>query len=168
MSEEREEETESKFYAVRVQAGREKNAAEMLAMRARKRIREDSVDLGLKAIIAPDDLRGYFIIEVEDLTDELRDLVYDLPDARGIVEKPIDFEELDHYFAPKPEAVEISEGDVVEILSGPFKGEKARVVSVDESRGEITVELLEAPVPIPVTVKVDSLRLLREEEEYEE
>ncbi len=136
----------------------------MLVMRARRKVKEEGIETGLKAVIAPEELRGYVIIEVEELTDELRDLIHDLPDTRGIVEKPMDFEEIEHYFAPKPEAVEISEGDVVEILSGPFKGEKARVVSVDESRREITVELLEAPVPIPVTVKMDALRLLREEE----
>ncbi|WP_457614581.1 transcription elongation factor Spt5 [Methanopyrus sp.] len=157
-------ETDStKLYAVRVQAGREEATADMLVMRARRKVKE-GIETGLKAVIAPEELRGYVIIEVEELTDELRDLIHDLPDTRGIVEKPMDFEEIEHYFAPKPEAVEISEGDVVEILSGPFKGEKARVVSVDESRREITVELLEAPVPIPVTVKMDALRLLREEE----
>ncbi|WP_456482564.1 transcription elongation factor Spt5 [Methanopyrus sp.] len=158
-------ETDStKLYAVRVQAGREEATADMLVMRARRKVKEEGVETGLKAVIAPEELRGYVIIEVEELTDELRDLIHDLPDTRGIVEKPMDFEEIEHYFAPKPEAVEISEGDIVEILSGPFKGEKARVVSVDESRREITVELLEAPVPIPVTVKMDALRLLREEE----
>ncbi|AAM02036.1 MULTISPECIES: transcription elongation factor Spt5 [Methanopyrus] len=158
-------ETDStKLYAVRVQAGREEATADMLVMRARRKVKEEGIETGLKAVIAPEELRGYVIIEVEELTDELRDLIHDLPDTRGIVEKPMDFEEIEHYFAPKPEAVEISEGDVVEILSGPFKGEKARVVSVDESRREITVELLEAPVPIPVTVKMDALRLLREEE----
>ncbi|WP_088335961.1 transcription elongation factor Spt5 [Methanopyrus sp. KOL6] len=158
-------ETDStKLYAVRVQAGREEATADMLVMRARRKVKEEGIETGLKAVIAPEELRGYVIIEVEELTDELRDLIHDLPDTRGIVEKPMDFEEIEHYFAPKPEAVEISEGDVVEILSGPFKGEKARVVSVDESRHEITVELLEAPVPIPVTVKMDALRLLREEE----
>ncbi|WP_456482844.1 transcription elongation factor Spt5 [Methanopyrus kandleri] len=158
-------ETDStKLYAVRVQAGREEATADMLVMRARRKVKEEGIETGLKAVIAPEELRGYVIIEVEELTDELRDLIHDLPDTRGIVEKPMNFEEIEHYFAPKPEAVEISEGDVVEILSGPFKGEKARVVSVDESRREITVELLEAPVPIPVTVKMDALRLLREEE----
>ncbi len=160
-----EERNDTELYAVRVMTGRERTVLDVLEMRARKRMREEGVDLGLKAALAPDELKGYVIIEVEELTDELRELINDIPDTRGIVEKPIKFEEVDHFFAPKPEKVEVQEGEVVEILSGPFRGEKAKVVSVDESKREITVELLEAPVPIPVTVKMDSIRVLKKEEE---
>ena len=159
-------ETDStKLYAVRVQVGREEATADMLVMRARRKVKEEGIETGLKAVIAPEELRGYVIIEVEELTDELRDLIHDLPDTRGIVEKPMDFEEIEHYFAPKPEAVEISEGDVVEILSGPFKGEKARVEQIDKGKEEITVALIEAIVKIPVTVKGEAVRILEKERE---
>ncbi|TFG55508.1 MAG: transcription elongation factor Spt5, partial [Methanomassiliicoccus sp.] len=57
----------------------------------------------------------------------------------------------------------ISEGDVVELVAGPFKGEKARVQKIDESKEEITVELFEATVPSPVTVRGDSVRVLEKE-----
>jgi transcriptional antiterminator NusG len=51
----------------------------------------------------------------------------------------------------------------VELVAGPFKGEKARVQKIDESKEEITVELFEATVPIPVTVRGDSVRVLEKE-----
>ncbi|MFA5314292.1 MAG: transcription elongation factor Spt5, partial [Methanomassiliicoccales archaeon] len=47
--------------------------------------------------------------------------------------------------------------------AGPFKGEKARVQKIDESKEEITVELFEALVPIPVTVRGDHVRVLEKE-----
>ena len=58
-----------------------------------------------------------------------------------------------------------SEGDIVELVAGPFKGEKARVMKIDETKEEITVELFEAMVRIPVTVRGDSVRVLQKEEE---
>ncbi len=41
----------------------------------------------------------------------------------------------------------------------------AIVKRVDEAKNEITVELLEAVVPIPVTVKADHVRVIDKKEE---
>ena len=57
---------------------------------------------------------------------------------------------------------------IVEIISEPFKKEKAKVVRVDRSKEEVVVELLEATVPIPITVKLDNVRVIRREKEEEE
>jgi transcriptional antiterminator NusG len=54
----------------------------------------------------------------------------------------------------------VTEGDLVELVNGPFKGEKARVQKIDEAKEEITVELIEAMVPIPVTVKGESIKVI--------
>jgi len=48
-------------------------------------------------------------------------------------------------------------------VSGPFKGDMARVKRVNEAHEEITVEILEAVVPIPVTVRGDMVRVLDKE-----
>ncbi len=42
-----------------------------------------------------------------------------------------------------------------------FKGEKARVKRVDEGHEEITVELFDAVVPIPITIRGDTVRILK-------
>ena len=51
----------------------------------------------------------------------------------------------------------------MELISGPFKGEKAKVVRIDESKEDVVLELIEATVPIPVTVKGDQIRLIQKE-----
>ena len=53
--------------------------------------------------------------------------------------------------------------NIVELISGPFKGERAKVVRIDESREEVVLELIEAAVPIPVTVKADQIRIIQKE-----
>ena len=50
-----------------------------------------------------------------------------------------------------------------ELFAGPFKGEKARVQKIDEAKEEITVELFEAMVPIPITVRGDHVRVIEKE-----
>ena len=57
----------------------------------------------------------------------------------------------------------IQKGSIVELVSGPFKGEKSKVVRLDESREEVVLELIEAAVPIPVTVKADQIRIIKKE-----
>jgi len=64
--------------------------------------------------------------------------------------------------------VDIRKNDIVEIISGPFKREKAKIVRIDETKEEVVVELLEAAVPIPITVKLDSVKVIRRESDEEE
>src|SRR5207249_3829477 len=102
--------------------------------------------------------------------DRLEEIVRGLRRARGVVKGEgestgISFSEIEAYLTPKPIVSGIMEGDIVELVAGPFKGEKARVMKIDETKEEITVELFEAMVRIPVTVRGDSVRVLQKEEE---
>ena len=117
---------------------------------------------GIYAILAPTNLHGYLMIEGMN-TDQMRESVRGIRRARGLVEGETSFAEIDHFLTPKPLVSGISEGDVVELIAGPFKGEKARVKQIDEAKEEITVELFEAMVPIPVTVRGDHVRVLEKE-----
>ena len=64
--------------------------------------------------------------------------------------------------------VNIQKNDIVEIISGPFKREKAKVARIDQQKEEVVVELLEAAIPIPITVKLDSVKVIRREEKENE
>jgi transcriptional antiterminator NusG len=65
---------------------------------------------------------------------------------------------------PKVEDIKIEVGDIVEMIGSTFKGEKAKVTRVDKQKGEVVVSLLGASVPIPVTVKIDNVKVIRREE----
>ncbi|MCA9485240.1 MAG: hypothetical protein KC506_00140, partial [Nanoarchaeota archaeon] len=58
--------------------------------------------------------------------------------------------------------------DVVEIVGATFKGEQAKVTRIDKQKGEIVVSLLGASVPIPVTVKIDNVKVIRRDKEEED
>ncbi len=92
-----------------------------------------------------------------------------LRDRRGKVvtrKVPVDvpFSDIAHFLTPVSAVAKIGDGDIVELVSGPFRGEKAKVTKVDDAREEITVELIESMVPIPITVKGEHVRVLEKGE----
>jgi transcriptional antiterminator NusG len=121
----------------------------------------------VKAILVPETLRGYVFIE----TTEFRDVeiaISGVPHVRGRVGGKVSIEEIDKFLAPPPAAEGISEDDVVEIISGPFKGERAKVVRVDAGKEELILELLDSPYTIPVRVHADFAKIVERAERKEE
>ena len=59
----------------------------------------------------------------------------------------------------------IEEGDIVEMVAGPFRGETAKVTHIDDTKEEITVELFESVVPIPITVRGEQVRVVKRKDE---
>ena len=55
---------------------------------------------------------------------------------------------------------EVDEDDVVEITGGPFKGLRAKITRLDKSKGQVTLELLEATFTLPITVHSDYVKLV--------
>lgn len=143
---------------VKTSLGHEKTVADALGSRARIK------KAPIYAILSPAKIRGYIFMEGTYITEKLKELIAGVQYAKGIVEGTTTFEEIKHFLTPKPLVSGIMEGDIVEIISGPFKGEKARVQHVDEAKEEITVELFEAMVSIPVTIKGDHVRVIEKEE----
>ena len=120
----------------------------------------------VKAILVPETLRGYVFIE----TTEFRDVeiaISGVPHVRGRVGGKVSIEEIDKFLAPPPAAEGISVDDVVEIISGPFKGERAKVVRVDAGKEELILELLDSPYTIPVRVHADFAKIVERAEKKE-
>ena len=117
----------------------------------------------IHAALAPDSLTSYVMVEADDYA-ILERVLDEIPHARTLVPGESSISEVEHFLSPKPDVEGIAEGDIVELIAGPFKGEKARVQRIDEGKDQVTVELYEATVPIPVTVRGDQIRVLDSEE----
>lgn len=141
---------------LKTQIDQEKSVADSLASKAAQGEKD------IYAILSPAGLRGYVFVEGMN-TDRLREKTRDIKKARSFIDGETDIEEIGPYLTPMSAVVGIVEGDIVELVNGPFKGEKARVQQIDQAKEEITVELIEAMVPIPVTVKGDSVRVIEKE-----
>lgn len=142
---------------IRTTTGRENVVIESLIARVQ------SKRIPIKSIFHPEELRGYVFIEGEK--EEIESAVKGIPHIRGLIKKPVNIQELEKFLIPEKQEVKPEIGDVVEIIGGPFKGEKARITRHDEIKGEITVELLEAAIPIPVTISINSVRIHEKKKE---
>ncbi len=142
------------IYAVKTTARQERTVADMIATKE-----EDEVH----AVLSPDSLTSYVMVEA-DGTSVLERLLDEIPHARTIVSGKSGITEVEHFLSPTPDVEGIAEADIVELIAGPFQGEKARVQRIDEGKDQVTVELYEATVPIPVTVRGDQIRVLDSDE----
>ena len=148
---------------LKTQIDQERSVADTLYLKAVAETQSNSTKpKDIYAILSPAGLRGYVFVEGMN-TDRLREKTRDIKKARSFIDGETDIEEVGPYLVPMSAVVGIVEGDIVELVNGPFKGEKARVQQIDPAKEEITVELIEAMVPIPVTVKGDSVRVIEKE-----
>jgi transcriptional antiterminator NusG len=152
--------TENKIYAIKTTAKQERAVADSI-----KKAVETQTDIKVVAIIAPDELRGYVLVETPESHARIEQLVEMIPHARAVVKGETMLEEVAHFLVPKPVVSGIEEGTIVELIAGPFKGEKAVVKRVDMGKEEITVELYESVVPIPITVRGDHVRVVEKVDE---
>lgn len=147
-------ETQNKIFTIRTTSGREKQVMEKLAFLVKNK------GYKIYALMSPNEIRGYFFVEAENI-DDVRVAIYGLPHVKGVIEGNVTMKEIEHFFAPISEIIKVNKDDIVELTSGPFKGDKARVKRVDNLKEEVIVELLEAAVSIPLTVKMDSIRVIK-------
>jgi len=99
-------------------------------------------------------------MEAED-KGPVEEAIEGLRHVRSILEGEINFPEIEHFLEAKPTVAGIKKGDLIELIAGPFKGERAKVIRTDTDKEELTIELIEAIVPIPITVRGDYVRIVK-------
>lgn len=149
---------ESQIFIIKVTTNKEDRALELISEKIHKK------GLNIYSLSRPHGLRGYIFLEAAE-RDSAEEASYNLPYVKGIIGKTVSYEEIKNMLEPVLEEINIEKGDVVEIIGEPFKKEKAKVIRIDKSKGEAVVTLLAAVVPIPVTVKLDNIKVIRREKE---
>jgi transcription termination/antitermination protein NusG len=150
---------ESHLFALRTTANREEQVMDFVSSNSKKR------GLGIFAVVKPHGMRGYIFIEAKERIDA-EQASFKVPYARGLLPKEIQLSEIEHMLEiTKKIEINIRKNDVVEIISGPFKREQAKITRIDKTKEEVVVELLEAAVPIPITLKTDAVKVIRREGE---
>jgi transcriptional antiterminator NusG len=149
--------TETHIYGLRTTANREDQVMDFMGSKLRKEPQSK-----VFAVIRAHGMRGYVFLEASSRADAEQSTAR-IPYARGILPQEIAYEEIDHMLEQVKIERNIRKSDIVEIISGPFKREQAKVMRVDKTKEEVVVELLQAAVPIPITVKTDAVKVIRRE-----
>jgi len=140
------------IYTVKTVVGRENIVIDSLSSKAKTQA------LDIKALVHPEEIKGYVFVEGE--IKDIEKVVQMVPHVRGLIKSPVDISQLQRFLQPKTVEISLDKGDIVEVIGGPFKGEKGKVTRYDKVKREVTIELLEVTVPIPVTVSVEFIKLL--------
>jgi transcriptional antiterminator NusG len=152
---------ESKIFILRTTANREDQVLDFVSGNAKKK------NLEVYSLIKPHGLRGYIFIEAGSRK-QAEEAYKGVPYARGLLKDTVSYEKIASMLEQVKREVNIQKGDIVEIISGPFKREKAKITRIDQQKEEVVVELLEAAVPIPITIKLDDVKVIRREITEEE
>ncbi|MGC8652086.1 MAG: transcription elongation factor Spt5 [Candidatus Micrarchaeia archaeon] len=145
------------YFVVKVTAGQERIIANILQ---NKNTKEDS---GIYSIMVVEGMRGYIIVEAEEEA-KLKAFITKDRNIRGVLPKPISDSDINRFIEATDKAMNIEKGDIIEFTSGPFKGYKAKVLKTDEVKDDITVELMDVVVSIPVTTKRSSAKIVQKAE----
>nr|AIF14660.1 transcription antitermination protein (nusG) [uncultured marine group II/III euryarchaeote KM3_67_F03]AIF14767.1 transcription antitermination protein (nusG) [uncultured marine group II/III euryarchaeote KM3_67_H09] len=117
------------------------------------------------AVIHPRLMRGYIFVEasakhhVEKLIGRAGGVTTPMRGCSKVLPGEAPLGVVSNYLEPKSATAGIEVGSVVEIRVGHFKGNRARVTGVEEGKEEVTVELFEAAVPIPITMRADNVHV---------
>jgi len=139
------------IFTIKTVVGRENIVLDAIASKIKTQ------GLAIQTLVHPEEIKGYIFVEGD--IKEVEKAVQMIPHVRGIIKNPIDINQIQRFLQPKTVEIELGIGDIVEVIGGPFKGEKGKVVRYDKTKRETTIELLEVTVPIPVTVSVEFIKL---------
>jgi len=151
-------EKDEKIFGLRTTANREDQVMDFVVSNAQRK------GLEVYSVIRPHGMRGYIFLEAGSRVDA-EQAAFNVPYARGILPKEIEYKEIEHMLEQVKRERNIKKNDICEIISGPFKREQAKITRIDKQKEEVVVELLEAAVPIPITVKMDAVKVIRRETE---
>lgn len=152
------DETENKIYCLRTTANREDQVMDFVISNAERK------SINILSVIRPHGLRGYIFIEATNKTDA-EQAAFGIPYARGLLPNQVAYTEIEHMLEQVKKEMNIQKNDIAEIISGAFKREKCKITRIDKVKEEAVVELLDAAVPIPITLKLDTLKVIRREGE---
>ncbi len=154
-------ELESQFFVVRSTPNREDKFLDAIYKYLSKK-----ENTGIYAVMKPEMVKGYIFVEGEDMT-KVVDAFRNIPNSKGVIRTPISFDEIAKYFDKESQRVVVNQRDIVEVIAGPFKGDQGKVTRVVPGKDEIIIEPINSPVPIPITLSIDDIRVVESVEKEE-
>ena len=163
------------LFIVKTAIGAEQRVADEMYARLHGSGSLTSLQNDIMSILHPPTMRGYVFVESSALhhVEKLigRSGGRDPKARRGLNQTPLKnaktvlpgeapLQDILPYLEPKAVTSGIEVGCIVEIDTGAFKGEKARVISVAEMKEEVSMELYEQPIPMTLNMRGDHVRVV--------
>jgi len=151
------------IWIVKTAGGKEEIVADLIEAKAKK------LGANVYSIVIAPGIKGYIFVEA-DKYDTVNELVHDIKHVRKVLPKPIEVKDIEKFIKAEPLVTKVNVGDIVEVIAGPLKGSRGKVVAFNENTGEVTIETLDSVIPLPVTVSIHDIKLVEpsKEEKKEE
>ncbi|MGC9116588.1 MAG: transcription elongation factor Spt5 [Conexivisphaera sp.] len=143
------------LFVVKVASGQEGNVAKLIANRVALK------GLKVRSVLVLPKARGYLVLEADGIED-VNEAISGMKNVKSVVPGMMRIEELEPVLTRVKEEIKLEPGDLVEVVSGPFKGMRARVVRFEEGKKEATVNLVDVPYQLQVTVDASYLRKVQQ------
>ncbi|MEM1532913.1 MAG: transcription elongation factor Spt5 [Desulfurococcaceae archaeon] len=142
------------YYAIKVTGGREIDVALLIESRSKALGQE------VYSIAVLPELKGYLVVETTGL-EAIYNVTKELKYLKKGVPRKLSFSDIELFIKPKPVIELIKEGDLVEVIAGPFKGMRAVIVSIDRAKNDVELNILESEFPLTIKVPGDYVRVVR-------
>lgn len=141
----------TRFFMVRTTARQEVNVALMIELNTK------GLNENVFSVVVPPGIKSYVILEVPALHVVYK-VIRDIKHIKGTVMGSLNTKQIEDMLVPKSPLEGLHPGDCVEIVAGPFRGLKAKVIAIDLMKGEVTLNILEASYRLQVTVPGEYIR----------
>ncbi|MCS6784113.1 MAG: transcription elongation factor Spt5 [Candidatus Caldarchaeum sp.] len=102
-------------------------------------------------------LKGYVFVEAAS-KEVIADALQNIRHVKARPPMPVKLDTISPHLIEKPLIEVLEPGQLVEIVAGPLKGITGKVIRVEKSRREVTLELREAAFQLPISVSIDAVR----------
>ncbi len=143
------------FFAAKTTKGQELNVSLLIKNRAL------SKKLPLYSIIIPSRPKGYIIFEVPKAS-VIDLLIRDLRHVKGRVKGTISLQDVERMVKPKATVELLTPGCEVEVIAGPLRGSRGKVVQINKAKNEVVLQIYEATYPLRVTIPGEQIRPIKE------
>ncbi len=126
-------------------------------------LKNKSKELPIYSIISLPNIKNYLIVEANNdntLKRAIADITYIKKNSMTI--GYVSDKELESLLHLESVMEKLKPGAIVEIKSGYLKGEKARIIRDNPTKEEVTVEILDATIKMPITIKAETVKLYKE------
>lgn len=126
-------------------------------------LKNKSKELPIYSLISLPNIKNYLIVEANN-DNTLKRAIADIPYIRknSMTIGNVSEKELDSLLNLESVMEKLKPGAIVEIKSGYLKGEKARILRDNPTKEEVTVEILDATIKMPITIKAETVKLYQE------
>lgn len=142
------------IFPVKTTGGQERTVATFVANRAIQKKKP------IFSILALDTWKGYVLFEAPN-SQVVDESIQGFKHIRSKIPGMMQYQDIEKFLVTKSMVAELNEGDVVEIVAGPFKSMRAKISRVEQAKQEVTVVLLDTPYQLPVTVDAAYLKLVQ-------